>query len=217
MSSDNDVHFRLSRWHESTRHKINMNRILREHNEALIMAEAEKQQGLSIKETEKNALQEKLNNATQNIQDLENEYEKLKRQANSKNEKDRATINQITQELKDFRTQFELATEAHEREIKGLNDACKQVHAMRDAAMKEVEELKLQLRMVEDARDGVRRDLIEAQRKVRETEEARDRQRKENLELRRGINDECHEKQTVSKTNDQLRTQVKKAEQERIS
>jgi len=49
-----------------------------------------------------------------------------------------ATINQITQEQKDFRTQFELATEAHEREVKGLNDACKQVHAMRDAALKEV-------------------------------------------------------------------------------
>ena len=49
-----------------------------------------------------------------------------------------STINQLSLELKDFRTQFELATEAHEREIKGLNDACKQVHAMRDAAMKEV-------------------------------------------------------------------------------
>merc|ERR1712096_507843 len=96
------------------------------------------------------------------------------RNAATQQEKDRNTINQITQELKDFRTQFELTTETHEREVKSVNEACKQVHQMREAALKEVEELKLQLRMCEDARDGVRRDLIEAQRKVRETEEQRE-------------------------------------------
>ena len=60
-----------------------------EHNEALIMAEAEKQQALCIKETEKNALQEKLNNALQVLQDVEAEVEKQKRNAASQQEKDR--------------------------------------------------------------------------------------------------------------------------------
>ena len=53
------------------------------------MAEAEKQQALCIKETEKNALQEKLNNALQVLQDVEAEVEKQKRNAASQQEKDR--------------------------------------------------------------------------------------------------------------------------------
>ena len=53
------------------------------------MAEAEKQQALCMKETEKNALQEKLNNAQQAIQELEVDLEKMKRQSNGKQEKDR--------------------------------------------------------------------------------------------------------------------------------
>ena len=63
-----------------------------EHNEALIMAEAEKQQALCIKETEKNALQEKLNNALQVLQDVEAEVEKQKRNAASQQEKDRVGV-----------------------------------------------------------------------------------------------------------------------------
>lgn len=55
------------------------------------MAEAEKQQSLCMKETEKNALQEKLNNAQQVIQDLEVELDKMKRQSNGKQEKDRVS------------------------------------------------------------------------------------------------------------------------------
>ena len=53
------------------------------------MTEAEKQQALCMKETEKNALQEKLNNAQQVIRDLEVELEKMKRNSSSKHEKDR--------------------------------------------------------------------------------------------------------------------------------
>ena len=56
------------------------------------MAEAEKQQALCIKETEKNALQEKLNNALQVLQDVEAEVEKQKRNAASQQEKDRVGV-----------------------------------------------------------------------------------------------------------------------------
>ena len=58
----------------------------------MIMAEAEKQQALCIKETEKNALQEKLNNALQVLQDVEAEVEKQKRNAASQQEKDRVGV-----------------------------------------------------------------------------------------------------------------------------
>ena len=56
------------------------------------MAEAEKQQALCIKETEKNALQEKLNNALQVLQDVEAEVEKQKRNAATQQEKDRVCL-----------------------------------------------------------------------------------------------------------------------------
>jgi len=62
-----------------------------DHNEALIMAEAEKQQALCMKETEKNALLEKLNNAQQTIQEMDVELEKMKRNSSSKQEKDRVS------------------------------------------------------------------------------------------------------------------------------
>ena len=65
--------------------------MLQEHNETLINAEAEKQQALSMKEAEKAALQEKLNNATQQIHDLGVECDKLKRQAAARQEKDRVS------------------------------------------------------------------------------------------------------------------------------
>ena len=59
------------------------------HNEALILAEAEKQQALCMKETEKNALQEKLNATTRDLHEKEIDYEKLRREALSKQEQDR--------------------------------------------------------------------------------------------------------------------------------
>ena len=55
------------------------------------MAEAEKQQALCLKEAEKTALQEKLHIANQKYHDLEIECEKMKRQAASKQEKDRVS------------------------------------------------------------------------------------------------------------------------------
>lgn len=41
-------------------------------------------------------------------------------------------------ELNECRENFELATEAHQREIKGLTDASKQVYEMKESALQEV-------------------------------------------------------------------------------
>lgn len=55
----------------------------------MILSEAEKQQALCMKETEKNALQEKLNAVARDLQQRETDYEKLRREALSKQEQDR--------------------------------------------------------------------------------------------------------------------------------
>lgn len=51
-------------------------------------------------------------------------------------------MNQKLQELKDFRTQFELKTEAHEREVKQLHENMKQLQKQKEAALKEVGRIK---------------------------------------------------------------------------
>lgn len=78
------------------------------------------------------------------------------------------SIANLELELKKFRTQFEEATDAHEKEIKSLNDQITDLNRQREAALKEVAELKVQLKMTEETRDTIRHDLIEANRKIRE-------------------------------------------------
>ena len=58
--------------------------------------------------------------------------------------------------------------DAHEREVKNLNEQLREVARQREAALAEVIELKTQLKMVEETRDAIRRDLIDANRAVRE-------------------------------------------------
>lgn len=78
------------------------------------------------------------------------------------------SISNLELELKKFRNQFEEATDAHEKEIKNLNNQITDLNRQREAALKEVAELKVQLKMTEETRDTIRRDLIEANRKIRE-------------------------------------------------
>ena len=63
---------------------------------------------------------------------------------------------------------FFVFREAHEREVKNLNEQLRDVARQREAAMAEVIELKTQLKLVEETRDAIRRDLIDANRAVRE-------------------------------------------------
>lgn len=74
----------------------------------------------------------------------------------------------LESELKKFRIQFEETTDAHEAEVKGLNDQICDLNRQREAALREVAELKVQLKMTEETRDTIRRDLIEANRRIRE-------------------------------------------------
>lgn len=59
-------------------------------------------------------------------------------------------------------------SDAHEREVKTLNEQLREVARQRESALREVAELKTQLRMVEEIRDAIRRDLIDANRAIRE-------------------------------------------------
>ena len=80
------------------------------------------------------------------------------------------SICSLESELKKFRVQFEETVDAHEAEVKSLNNQITDLNRQREAALREVAELKTQLKMTEETRDSIRRDLIEANRKIREGE-----------------------------------------------
>lgn len=79
-----------------------------------------------------------------------------------------SSICSLESELKKFRVQFEETVDAHEAEVKNLNNQITDLSRQREAALREVAELKVQLKMTEETRDSIRRDLIEANRKIRE-------------------------------------------------
>ena len=65
---------------------------------------------MSLVEQEKSTLGEKLANAMRDLAAANMEYDRLKRDALAKQEQDRANINQVNNELKNFRSQFEDTT-----------------------------------------------------------------------------------------------------------
>ena len=64
-------------------------------------------QALSLVEQEKSTLAEKLANSQHDLGSANLEYERLKRDALGKQEQDRNVINELQNELKNFRSQFE--------------------------------------------------------------------------------------------------------------
>lgn len=67
-------------------------------------------QALSLVEQEKSTLAEKLANTNRDLAAGNLEYDRLKRDALARQEQDRANINEVNNELKNFRAQFEEAT-----------------------------------------------------------------------------------------------------------
>lgn len=67
-------------------------------------------QAISILEQEKGILQEKLAKTQQDLTDAIVEYDRLKREAQTRTETDRSNIFALQGELKNFRQQFEEAT-----------------------------------------------------------------------------------------------------------
>lgn len=67
-------------------------------------------QALSLAEQERSTLQERLSNTQHELAEANVEYERLKREAQSHQEQDRGTINNLKAEIDNFRVQFDNAT-----------------------------------------------------------------------------------------------------------
>lgn len=171
---------------------------------------------LSIAQSERNALTEKLSITKDDLLRLQVEFDKIRRDAALHHEQDRQIILSLQDELKKFHMKFEDATIANERELKALADEIEQLRQHKQIQSHENFELKTQLKLTEDNRDQLKRDLIESNRRVREDEENLTIQRKEIHDLKRYLQDEQRDKELSLRSNDDLRTKLKNAENEKI-
>ncbi|XP_078740743.1 uncharacterized protein LOC144954034 [Lampetra fluviatilis] len=87
-----------------------------QHDAALIAAEEDKQQALSLKEAEKVSLAERLALAQREVSDVAMETERMRRAHEAQHESDRAATDRLSSELGSFRALFEDTVGAHERE-----------------------------------------------------------------------------------------------------
>ena len=83
----------------------------------MIVAESEKQQELSVKESERARLQEHFNNSQRELQATCASLDRSKRESACRADQDREAMNRLTAEIKNFKAQFSAATEAHEAEL----------------------------------------------------------------------------------------------------
>lgn len=171
---------------------------------------------LSIAQSERNALAEKLSLTKDDLLRIQVEFDKLRRDATLHHEQDRQVIGSLQDELKKFHVKFEDTTLANDREVKGLHDDIEQLKQQKQIQSHENFELRTQLKLTEDNRDQLKRDLIDSNRRVREYEENLTLQRKEIQDLKRYLQDEQRDKELSLRSNDDLRTKLKGVENEKI-
>ncbi|CAF4163203.1 unnamed protein product, partial [Rotaria sp. Silwood2] len=187
-----------------------------ERDQSLIEAENEKQKLLSIAQSERNALAEKLSLTKDDLLRLQVEYDKCRRDAALHREQDRQVIISLQDEVKKFHVKYEDSTIANDRDVKSLHDDLEQLRQKSQLQNHENSEVKTQLKLTEDNRDQLKRDLIESNRRIREYEENLTLQRKEIQDLKRYLQDEQRDKELSLRSSDDLRTKLKSVENEKI-
>ncbi|CAF3848033.1 unnamed protein product [Rotaria sordida] len=204
--------------HESEKEDLHyeLANAITERDQALIEAENEKQKFLSIAQSERNALAEKISLTKDDLLRLQVEYDKCRRDAALQREQDRQMIISLQDELKKFHIKFEDSTISNDRDIKSLHNDLEQLRQKNQLQNHENSELKTQLKLNEDNRDQLKRDLIESNRRIREFDENINLQRKEIQDLKRYLQDEQRDKDLSLRSSDDLRTKLKSVENEKI-
>ncbi|CAF4083580.1 unnamed protein product [Rotaria magnacalcarata] len=190
--------------------------VITERDQSLMEAENEKQKLLSMAQTERNALAEKLSLTKDDLMRSQVEFDKIRRDAALHHEQDRQVIISLQDELKKFHIKFEDVTLANDRDIKVLQEDIDQLRQQRQLQQHENAEIKTQLKLNEENRDQLKRDLIESNRRIREYEENMTIQRKEIQDLKRYLQDEQRDKDLSLRSCDDLRTKLKSVENEKI-
>ncbi|XP_049744604.1 ciliary rootlet coiled-coil protein 2 isoform X2 [Elephas maximus indicus] len=183
--------------------KEEIQNLKQERDESLLQMEHEMQQALSLKEAERNLLREELSTATQ-------ELERARQEAQGQQERAKATISTVTEELRVLQAQFTDAISTHQKESAALSTSLREVAAERSSMGREAERLRAQLDVAQEGLAVLRREL-------QGVEESCEGLRREALEARRALADEAREKDVLQLSNTELRASIRTAEQEKAS
>ncbi|GAB1869589.1 Rootletin [Camponotus japonicus] len=189
--------------------------LCKQHEEALLRAENDKQQALLIAHHDQQALIEKINAIMRELEEEKNTLERVKREAATRAEQERNNTNQLRDELNRLRTKLdETKLKANEEKLK-LDLKIEELWKERESTQREVEELQVQLHMTEDKVDGLQNQLHDTIRKLKDADNVNETLRKELVDSRRQLADTTYEKEKYNNSNKELRERVKQIETER--
>ncbi|XP_026278331.2 rootletin isoform X2 [Frankliniella occidentalis] len=186
--------------------------VCQQHEEALLRAENDKQQSLLLAQHDQQALQEKLECVRRELEEERGVLERVRREATARAEQDRATLNQLRDELARVHTRLEDFKCKAEEDRARFDARADELLRERDLSQQESEELKVQLSLSEDRVDQVQAQLQETLRKLKETENVSESLRKDLTDVRRQLSDCSFEKDKYCSTNRELREIVKRLE-----
>ncbi|XP_017113635.1 rootletin [Drosophila elegans] len=186
--------------------------LVQQHEEALIRAESEKQQALLIAHRDKQAVGERLEAVSRDLKTEQESLDRSRREANARDEKQRAAIAQLKDEMVHMRTKEEEHKIKLEECIRKQELQLSSIREERDTLCRVSEELKMEIRLKEDRMEGTNNELQDALRKSKEGEGFIDSLRKELTDCRRQLADSNIERDKYSGSNKELRDHVKRVE-----
>ncbi|XP_020817454.1 rootletin isoform X1 [Drosophila serrata] len=186
--------------------------LVQQHEEALIRAESEKQQALLIAHRDKQAVAERLEAVSRDLKTEQEALDRSRREANARDEKQRAGIAQLKDEIVQMRTKEEEHRIKLEECIRKQELQLSSIREERDTLCRVSEELKMEIRLKEDKMEGTNNELQDALRKSKEAEGFIDSLRKELTDSRRQLADSNIERDKYSGSNKELRDHVKRVE-----
>ncbi|XP_072755819.1 uncharacterized protein Root [Anoplolepis gracilipes] len=189
--------------------------LCKQHEEALLRAENDKQQALLIAHHDQQALIEKIDAIMRELEEEKSTLERVKREAAARAEQERNNTNQLRDELNRLKTKLdETKLKANEEKLK-LDLKIEELWKERESTQREVEELQVQLHMTEDKVDGLQNQLHDTIRKLKDGDNINETLRKELVDIRRQLADTTYEKEKYNNSNKELRERIKQIETER--
>ncbi|KAL0100440.1 hypothetical protein PUN28_019642 [Cardiocondyla obscurior] len=189
--------------------------LCKQHEEALLRAENDKQQALLLAHHDQQALIEKIDTIMRELEEEKTVLERVKREASARAEQERNNTNQLRDELNRLKAKLdETKLKASEEKIK-LDLKLEELWKERESTQREVEELQVQLHMTEDKVDSLQNQLHDTVRKLKDADNVNETMRKELVDVRRQLADTTYEKEKYNNSNKELREHVKQIESER--
>ena len=143
------------------------------HTEDILLVENAKQQALSLAHQEHKSLSQRLTETLNNMEEVNQEFEKHRREANGKIEKDRSSIAELQIEVSKLRNLLNDKDLQLGDEKKSLQERLNREKQARIQAESEIDVLKSNLKVVNDKEAKVQDELLDVKTKLHEISETK--------------------------------------------